>query len=178
MLLTKLRKFVPASCQIICISATIGGVDPVLHWLDAVFFCTNYRPVKLQEHVVFGRHIYGLDMPAQNVLSETAQQTASLDAKFQHPSAEAHGFAASVPADSLNSVKSANLTYQRDVAVVMQPKQQLAAQVAIQLALEVTDVRFFTCFTPFCCTTSAYYVPTDSLRYCELLNSLDIGTQD
>lgn len=140
MLLTKLRTFAPSTCQIICISATIGGVDPVLDWLDAIFFCTNYRPVKLQEHVVFGTHVYGLDMPAADS-SAVAKPTTSSGARFQHPSTAAQGLAVSVTTTVIKDVKDANLTHQRDISIRAEPKQTFAAQVAVQLALEVVDVR-------------------------------------
>ena len=141
MLLTKLRTFAPSTCQIVCISATIGGVDPVLDWLDAIFFCTNYRPVKLQEHVVFGPHVYGLDMPPATG-SAAANPTAGPGAKFQHPStAKTDGLAANVKSDVIKAVKDANLTPQRELDIQTAPKQQFASQVAVKLALEVVDVR-------------------------------------
>lgn len=141
MLLTKLRVFAPSTCQIVCISATIGGVDPVLDWLDAIFFCTNYRPVKLQEHVVFGPHVYGLDMPAETGSIAANPAPGSTGAKFQHPSTAKQGLAESVKSDVIQAVKDANLTHQRDLAIKTAPKQQFATQVAVKLALEVVDVR-------------------------------------
>ena len=56
-LLTKLRAFAPAA-QLICISATMGGLDPVISWLDARLFLTNFRPVKLQEHLCLGAAVF------------------------------------------------------------------------------------------------------------------------
>jgi hypothetical protein len=142
MLLTKLRMFAPSTCQIICISATIGGVEPVVDWLDAVFFCTNYRPVKLQEFVAFGPNVYGLDMPAAGTAADTS--VPGTNAKFQHPSTATQSLATSIPADVLQAVNDANLSYQRTLSVQVPAKQQFAAQVAVQLALEVADV----CYQP------------------------------
>jgi hypothetical protein len=56
-LLTKLRTFAPHT-QLVCISATLGGLDSVLKWLDARLFLTNFRPVQLQEHVCLGGAVF------------------------------------------------------------------------------------------------------------------------
>ena len=37
-----------AGPQIVCMSATMGGLDTMCKWLNARLFMTNFRPVKLQ----------------------------------------------------------------------------------------------------------------------------------
>jgi hypothetical protein len=117
----------------------------VVDWLDAVFFCTNYRPVKLEEFVAFGPHVYGLDMPAAATLAAApgagTKANVHSGATFQHASTATHSLAASVTADALEAVTDASLSYQRTLAVNVPAKQHFAAQVAVQLALEVAGVR-------------------------------------
>lgn len=60
-LLTKLRTFAARDLQLVCISATMGGLEPVVRWLDARLFMTNYRPVKLQEHLCLGSAVFSVD---------------------------------------------------------------------------------------------------------------------
>ena len=40
-----------AGPQIVCMSATMGGLDTMCKWLNARLFMTNFRPVKLQVNV-------------------------------------------------------------------------------------------------------------------------------
>lgn len=63
-MLTKLL-FHPDSqeLQIIGMSATVGGLETVASWLRARLFMTNFRPVSLTEHAVFGSTIFQLVGP-------------------------------------------------------------------------------------------------------------------
>eukprot|EP00798_Chlamydomonas_sp_ICE-L_P022959 gene22959-30144_t len=44
--------------QIICMSATMRGLDSMCSWLDARLFMTNFRPVLLTEFAVFAGKVY------------------------------------------------------------------------------------------------------------------------
>eukprot|EP00892_Ulva_mutabilis_P007224 jgi/Ulvmu1/4874/UM020_0160.1 len=57
-LISKLRYFAATTAQLICISATMRGLDSVIDWLDAELFKTDFRPVQLQEHVVLGQAVF------------------------------------------------------------------------------------------------------------------------
>lgn len=46
--------------QIIGMSATAGGLETLATWLRARLFLTNFRPVPLKEHAVFGSTIFEL----------------------------------------------------------------------------------------------------------------------
>jgi replicative superfamily II helicase len=61
MLLSKLVAC-KASCnvQIVAMSATMTGLDSLSAWLCAHLFLTNFRPVPLTEHAVFGGAVYKL----------------------------------------------------------------------------------------------------------------------
>ncbi|GAX85126.1 hypothetical protein CEUSTIGMA_g12546.t1 [Chlamydomonas eustigma] len=50
----------PSGChtQLVCMSATMGGLETMCAWLDARLFMTNYRPVLLTEHAVFQGKVY------------------------------------------------------------------------------------------------------------------------
>ena len=58
-LLTKLRAFAPAT-QLVCISATMGNLQPVVAWLNANLFLTNFRPVRLTEHMCIGPAVFNV----------------------------------------------------------------------------------------------------------------------
>ena len=60
MLITKLRFAAGNGVQIICISATMGNLESIVDWLGARLFITNYRPIQLQEHVVFETEVYAV----------------------------------------------------------------------------------------------------------------------
>jgi superfamily II RNA helicase len=62
MLLSKLVAC-KASCsvQIVAMSATMMGLDSLSSWLRAHLFLTNFRPVPLTEHAVFGGAVYKLN---------------------------------------------------------------------------------------------------------------------
>jgi replicative superfamily II helicase len=51
-----------ASCsvQVVAMSATMTGLDSLSAWLNAHLFLTNFRPVPLTEHAVFGGTVYKL----------------------------------------------------------------------------------------------------------------------
>jgi hypothetical protein len=66
MLLSKLVAC-KSSCnvQIVAMSATMTGLDSLSAWLGAHLFLTNFRPVPLTEHAVFGGVVYAkADKPA------------------------------------------------------------------------------------------------------------------
>lgn len=44
--------------QVICMSATMSGLDNLCTWLAARLFLTNFRPVPLAEHAVFKGAVY------------------------------------------------------------------------------------------------------------------------
>lgn len=46
--------------QIVGMSATVGGLQTLADWLRARLFLTNFRPVPLKEHAVFGGTIFEL----------------------------------------------------------------------------------------------------------------------
>ena len=58
--LTKLLVHPDAQVQIVGMSATAGGLDTLADWLDARLFLTNFRPVPLKEHAVFGSQVFEL----------------------------------------------------------------------------------------------------------------------
>jgi replicative superfamily II helicase len=65
MLLSKLM-VCRTSCnvQIVAMSATMTGLDSLSTWLHAHLFLTNFRPVPLTEHAVFGGVVYAkVDRP-------------------------------------------------------------------------------------------------------------------
>lgn len=140
-LLTKLRRFASDTAQIICISATIGGLDATIHWLDASFFCTNYRPVQLREHVAFGPHVHGLETPAPRNPALASGQNPTSSA-LQSSNCSATALAGQVPADIIEAVATANLTFQRTIPVDSAAKTPVIAdQVVLSLALEAGKVR-------------------------------------
>ncbi len=53
--------------QVICMSATMSGLELLSNWLCAQLFMTNFRPVPLAEHAVFCGHVYVLDSAAAGV---------------------------------------------------------------------------------------------------------------
>ncbi len=44
--------------QIVCMSATMGGLDAMCSWLSARLFMTNFRPVVLSEYAVFAGKVF------------------------------------------------------------------------------------------------------------------------
>ncbi|GLI65409.1 hypothetical protein VaNZ11_008967 [Volvox africanus] len=48
----------PFSCQLICMSATMSGLDDMCGWLGARLFMTNFRPVPLTEYAVFKGKVF------------------------------------------------------------------------------------------------------------------------
>ena len=48
----------PCPPQMVCMSATMGGLESMGNWLDAHVFKTNFRPVVLSEHAVFNRRLF------------------------------------------------------------------------------------------------------------------------
>ncbi|GFR45397.1 hypothetical protein Agub_g6680, partial [Astrephomene gubernaculifera] len=46
------------SCQLVCMSATMSGLDDMCGWLGARLFMTNFRPVPLTEHAVFKGRVF------------------------------------------------------------------------------------------------------------------------
>ncbi|PNH10835.1 Helicase POLQ-like [Tetrabaena socialis] len=48
----------PLSCQLVCMSATMSGLDDMCGWLGARLFMTNFRPVPLTEHAVFKGRVF------------------------------------------------------------------------------------------------------------------------
>ena len=46
--------------QIVGMSATAGGLETLADWLRARLFLTNFRPVPLKEHAVFGGQVFEL----------------------------------------------------------------------------------------------------------------------
>jgi hypothetical protein len=138
-LLTKLRKFAGENTQIICISATIGGLEATIHWLDATFFVTNYRPVKLKEHVVFGPYIYSLDAPRPGVREA---DIGPVSKKHMPSSTESVSpLLGQVPVAAIESVADAKLAFERTVSVDVQNRMAMADRVVLALALEASNVR-------------------------------------
>lgn len=79
-LLTKLRAFAPAT-QLVCISATMGNLAPVVAWLDANLFLTNFRPVRLSESLCIGPAVFSV-LPAM-------QQRPAVQQTAEHPGTSA-----------------------------------------------------------------------------------------
>lgn len=99
--------------QLVCMSATMRGLDAMCAWLDARLFMTNFRPVALTEHAVFQGKIYGRrkapavapalpgpadggavgtggqDMPAEAVAAETVGTAAAASPARREESAVA-----------------------------------------------------------------------------------------
>jgi hypothetical protein len=48
----------------------MGGLEPVCDWLDAQLFMTNFRPVRLQEHVCFGSAAFSVGSPRHRITSK------------------------------------------------------------------------------------------------------------
>jgi len=73
-LITKLRHFAPTTAQLICISATMRGLDGVIDWLDATLFKTDFRPIQLEEHVVLGQAMFRVNgtLPAPADFADTS----------------------------------------------------------------------------------------------------------
>lgn len=46
------------SVQVVAMSATMSGLDSLSAWLGGHLFLTNFRPVPLSEHAVFGGTVY------------------------------------------------------------------------------------------------------------------------
>lgn len=44
--------------QIVCMSATMSGLEAMCAWLGARLFMTNFRPVPLTEHAVFSGKVF------------------------------------------------------------------------------------------------------------------------
>ncbi|KKA28715.1 hypothetical protein TD95_004942 [Thielaviopsis punctulata] len=64
-LLTSKLLAINLSIQIIGMSATISNIDLLARWVDGYVYVTNYRPVPIDEHLVYDSQIY----PAANTLS-------------------------------------------------------------------------------------------------------------
>jgi DNA polymerase theta len=57
MLLAKLLA-ARSHAQLIAMSATMAGLEDLSGWLSANLFLTNFRPVPLTEHAVFGGVVF------------------------------------------------------------------------------------------------------------------------
>ncbi|KXZ49542.1 hypothetical protein GPECTOR_20g396 [Gonium pectorale] len=77
------KQLVPAdfSCQLVCMSATMSGLDDMCGWLGARLFMTNFRPVPLTEHAVFKGKVF------RKLTQKELEERAAEDAKGQgsHP---------------------------------------------------------------------------------------------
>ena len=68
-LITKLKKIIPKA-QFVCLSATIKNVREIADWLDAKYFVSDFRPVKLYEGVAFDSKIYFLNKKGYELKGE------------------------------------------------------------------------------------------------------------
>ena len=71
LLLTKVRHL-NLGIQIIGMSATISNPALLAKWLDAKFYISNYRPIPIEEHIVYNGQIYSTD-DARGFLSPASQ---------------------------------------------------------------------------------------------------------
>ena len=76
-LLTKLRVFARGTAQLVCISATMGGLNPVIDWLDARLFLTNFRPVQLIEHLCLSTAVFSAPQKPPSCNGGTSQPAGS-----------------------------------------------------------------------------------------------------
>jgi len=69
-ILTRFRQLNP-SCQLVCLSATVGNAKELADWLEADLIESEFRPVKLSEGVLQGGTVTRSDMSAYDIKART-----------------------------------------------------------------------------------------------------------
>lgn len=141
-LMSKLRYFA-AHTQLLCISATMRGLDGVRAWLSAELFQTDFRPVKLQEHVVLGEVVFWVQgkpfVPGQGADSMAAPGQLVYAPDISQVSAFPHGIIETFKDADLHAIRSFSLP---EVSTTRQAVRQvqIGDRVALQLAMEGMQV--------------------------------------
>jgi hypothetical protein len=73
------------SVQIVAMSATMAGLDSLSTWLRAHLFLTNFRPVPLSEHAVFGGTVFAKAPQAQGGAAAGEQGVAKCSSVLTTP---------------------------------------------------------------------------------------------
>eukprot|EP01105_Mastigella_eilhardi_P027710 TRINITY_DN86_c0_g4_i4.p1 TRINITY_DN86_c0_g4~~TRINITY_DN86_c0_g4_i4.p1 ORF type:complete len:947 (+),score=196.48 TRINITY_DN86_c0_g4_i4:248-3088(+) len=78
LLLTKVLYVCKHNVQLIGMSATVANLPELASWLGASSYTSDVRPVRLVEHIVVGRNVFGV---SDGILERTLPQPSPSDAK-------------------------------------------------------------------------------------------------